>query len=329
MSDRDGERAGRHVEEFTMRRFSYLLVCCAFVLAAPFAEGKSLEADLQLLLSQFTSAWDKSDAGGIAALFEGNADLVIPDGLMVEGREAIQQFYASVFQRGYRGSRGKARIKHVRTIGTGMVLVDGVWRIDGAVFDGRPEAPEVGVFNLVVKRRGKKWTICSLREQTSARDLLRQSDSTTAEEPQQPEAVGGSQSDADSIDRARIQELEQEDIAASKKNDVEALVALWTDDGVLLQPGASPVIGKEAIRKLLFQQQQQAARVETISYEENWNEVRITGVYAFEWGQIGATLKLPNGKDVQHSVNAIRILAKQPDGSWRVARVAITPANRH
>lgn len=311
-----------------MRRFSSLFVCCAFLLVAPFAEGKSLEADLQVLLSQFTSAWDKSDAAGIAGLFEGNADLVIPDGLLLEGRDAIQQFYASVFQRGYRGSRGTARIKHVRPIGSDMVLVDGAWRIDGAVLDGRQEAPEVGIFSLVAKHRGHRWTICSLREQTSARDLLRQSDPPAAEEAAQLEAKGGSEPANDSIDRTRIQELEQKDIAASKKNDVDALVALWTDDGVLLQPGIAPIVGKEAIRKLLLEQQKQSARVETISYEENWKEVRITGAYAFEWGQIGATLKLPDGKDVRQSVNAIRVLAKQPDGSWRVVRVAITPANR-
>ena len=89
----------------------------------------------------------------------------------------------------------------------------------------------------------------------------------------------------------------------------------------------APAVGKQAIRKLLFEQRQ-AAQFETISYGENWNEVRITGGYAFEWGQIGATLKLPDGKDVRQSVNAIRVLAKQPDGSWRVARVAITPAKR-
>ena len=184
-----------------MRRFSCLLVCCAFLLVAPLAQGKSLESDLQVLLGQFTLAWDKSDAAGIAALFEGNADLVIPDGLLVEGRDAIRQFYASVFQRGYRGSRGTARIKHVRPIGSDMVLVDGVWRIDGAVVRGRAEAPEAGIFNLVAKHRGPRWAICSLREQTSAHDLLRQNDSGNSEETQQPE-TGGSSEPAD--DKIRI-----------------------------------------------------------------------------------------------------------------------------
>ena len=254
-----------------MRRFSCLLMCCGFLLVTSIAKGKSLQPDLQALLSQFTTAWDKSDPAGIAALFEGDADLVIPDGLLVEGRDAIRQFYASVFQRGYSGSRGTARIKHIRPIGSDMVLVDGLWRIDGAVFDGQTEAPEMGIFNLVAKQRGRRWTICSLREQTSAHDLLKQSDSSSADEAQQPEAGSDSEASSEAVANSRIQELEQKDIAASEKNDIDALVALWTDDGVLVQPGMEPVVGKDAIRKVLLQQRQ-AARVETISYEENWSD---------------------------------------------------------
>ena len=320
----------RHRKEIAVRRIVSLLVCCAFAASflVPFTSAKSLESDLRVLLGQFTSAWDRADSAGIASLFDDNADLVIPTGLLVEGRGAVEKFYASVFVQGYRGSRGTASIKHIREIGSDMVLVDGEWRIDGAIVDGRSEAPEVGIFNLVAKRRSRRWAICALREQTSAHNLIRPTDPRPVAQTEQPKSGGDSEAEADSRERTAIKELDQKDIAASKKNDVGALVALWTDDGVLLQPGAAPVVGKEAIRTLLLQQQQQAAQVETIAYDEKWNEVRIAGDYAFEWGQISATLKLPDTHDVQRSVNAIRVLARQPDSSWRVARVAITPAGR-
>jgi len=290
--------------------------------------AKSLESDLQVVLGRFTSAWDKSDSAGIAALFDENADLVIPDGVLVEGRGAIEKFYASVFERGYRGSRGTASIKHIREIEPNMVLVDGEWRIDGAIVDGHSEAPEVGIFSLVAKHRSRRWSICSLREQTSAHNLIRPTDPRPAGETQEPKSGGDSAAAGDSPERNAIKELDQKDIAASKKNDVGALLALWTDDGVFLEAGAAPVVGKEAIRNLLLQQQRQAAQLETIAYDEKWSEVRITGDFAFEWGQISATLKLPDTHELQQSVNAIRVLAKQPDGSWRVARVAVTPAAR-
>jgi uncharacterized protein (TIGR02246 family) len=315
-----------------VRRIAFPLIAFVFVsfICGPRAEPKSLESDLQIVLKQFITAWDKSDSVGIAALFEGNADLVIPDGLLIEGRDAVQKFYASTFERGYSGSHGSASIKHTRQISPDMAIVDGEWRIDGAVIDGRAEAAEVGIFSLVAKHRSEGWAISSLREQSSARNLTRFTDIRPPAQGEQSKSGADSEkTDAtDSRERNAIKELERKDITASKKNDVDALVALWTDDGVLLQPGAAPVVGKEAIRNLLLQEQQQAAQVQTLAYDEKWNEVRVAGGYAFEWGQISATLKLPNTQEVQQSVNAIRVLARQPDGSWRVARVAITPAAR-
>lgn len=315
-----------------MRRTAFPLITFVLItfIFGPRTEAKSLESDLQIVLKQFITAWDKSDSVGIAALFEGNADLVIPDGLLIEGRDAIQKFYASTFERGYRGSHGAASIKHARQIRPDMAIVDGVWRIDGAVIGGRAEAAEVGIFSLVAKRRSGAWTISSLREQSSARNLTRFTDIRQPAQGEQSKSDAESKK-TDAIDSREwnaIKELEQKDIAASKKNDVNALVALWTEDGVLLQPGAAPVVGKEAIRNLLLQEQQQAAQVQTLAYDEKWSEVRIAGGYAFEWGQISATLKLPNTQEVQQSVNAIRVLARQSDGSWRVARAAISPAAR-
>jgi uncharacterized protein (TIGR02246 family) len=187
------------------------------------------------------------------------------------------------------------------------------------------------VFSLVARHRGGGWAICALREQDSARNLTRFADG------RQVQGVVPSNSDTgaetatadDSPERKAIEELDRKDTAASKKNDVEALVALWTEDGVLLQPGSAPAVGKPAIREVLLQQQQQAAQVQTVAYDENWDEVLIESGHAFEWGRITATMKLPNDREVQQSVNAIRVLARQPDGSWRFARVAITPAAKN
>jgi hypothetical protein len=39
---------------------------------------------------------------------------------------------------------------------------------------------------------------------------------------------------------AAIIALEQRDVAAAKVNDVETLVSLWTEDGVLLEPRSEP-----------------------------------------------------------------------------------------
>lgn len=130
---------------------------------------------------------------------------------------------------------------------------------------------------------------------------------------------------ASSRDLAAIMDLEQRDAAAAKVNDVDTLASLWTNDGVLLLPRSAPVIGITAIRQLLEQQKQQSAMIVTLSYVENWTERRIASDDAYEWGNVSFSAKLPNGKEVSQTGYAIRVLRRQTDGSWKIARAIITP----
>lgn len=127
---------------------------------------------------------------------------------------------------------------------------------------------------------------------------------------------------------AAIIALEQRDAAAAKINDVETLVSLWTEDGVLLQPRSEPVTGIEAIRRLLVQQKEQGAAIVTTAYLENWHERRVLGNDAYEWGEMSMTAKLPDGKEATQTVYAVRVLRRQTDGSWKFARAIITPGPR-
>jgi ketosteroid isomerase-like protein len=58
---------------------------------------------------------------------------------------------------------------------------------------------------------------------------------------------------------AGVEKLHQDDVAATLTRDLEALAALWDDDGVLLQPGQCPIIGKTAFRGFLKQPLAQSA----------------------------------------------------------------------
>lgn len=134
--------------------------------------------------------------------------------------------------------------------------------------------------------------------------------------------------DPSARDLAAIIALEQRDAAAAKVNDVETLVSLWTEDGVLLQPRSEPVVGIMAIRQLLELEKQQSATIVTLAYLENWKERRILGDEAYEWGEMSVTAKLPDGKEASQTVHAIRVLRRQRDGSWKMARSIITPGPR-
>ena len=127
-------------------------------------------------------------------------------------------------------------------------------------------------------------------------------------------------------DRKAIDALSQKDIAACMRQDVEALCSLWTDDGVLLMPGAPPLNGKNAICGMLKQQKAQSSGSIILGYTEDWDEVRTVGDYAWQWGKMSQTQKSASGKEETARFNAIRILRREADGTWRVARAAITPA---
>ena len=127
-------------------------------------------------------------------------------------------------------------------------------------------------------------------------------------------------------DLAAIESFDQSDAAAAKIDDVDALISLWTDDGVLLQPFSDPVVGKAAIENLFRQQKQasQQAQFKTLAYDENWTERKILGDRAWEWGSITVQTQLPNGKVVPQKAYLLRILARQRHGNWKFERVAVT-----
>jgi uncharacterized protein (TIGR02246 family) len=130
----------------------------------------------------------------------------------------------------------------------------------------------------------------------------------------------------DDAELGKILQLEHRDAEAARINDVDALVSLWTDDGVLLMPGADPVVGKPSIRKLLETQKQQSGGIQTVSYEENWTERHTIGNAAWEWGSISVSIQLPDGRRASQKAFMLRILSRQPDGTWKFARAIGTPA---
>ena len=128
-------------------------------------------------------------------------------------------------------------------------------------------------------------------------------------------------------DQAGIQKLQERDIAASTSLDVDALVALWTDDGVLLAPHHALIIGQEALRKFYEQQRDAIGNAEIVGYEEQWQEVRIVGDYAYQWGQIQERTRAGQSTAEESTVvNAMRILKRDEGGHWSIYRAIYNEA---
>ncbi len=122
-------------------------------------------------------------------------------------------------------------------------------------------------------------------------------------------------------DRQMIEALHDKDMAASKTKDLTILMSLWTDDGVALPPGEDPVIGEEALQAWLQRDLEQDRDYQITEYVHSFEEIEILGEWAFEWGTFSAAAESnAGGPPLRTTGKLLRILKRQPDGTWKVAR---------
>jgi len=121
-------------------------------------------------------------------------------------------------------------------------------------------------------------------------------------------------------DRERIAMLQNSVIAASMGFNVNAMLDLWAEDAVLLPPRHDPIVGKAALRRFFEEKKNQYANYDMLAYDEQWNEVMVIGEYAYQWGTVSYRMKPPTGSEFGAAVHAMRILKREEDGYWRVAR---------
>jgi uncharacterized protein (TIGR02246 family) len=147
-------------------------------------------------------------------------------------------------------------------------------------------------------------------------------------------AVGslpGSVAYGDEPDRAAIERLHQQDIAATLADDADQLAKLWDEDAVRLQSGSPPEVGKAAIYESDKHWQSNRKGGHTLSYKPEIKNLRIANDWAFEWGTFEVRYRVwQGGKEKTVRGTMLRVLKKQSDGSWKFARVmaALDPQRR-
>jgi uncharacterized protein (TIGR02246 family) len=133
--------------------------------------------------------------------------------------------------------------------------------------------------------------------------------------------LGGATGELDD-DRAGIEKLHREDVAATLSGDSKALTDLFSEDGVRLGPGSPPLVGKKAI---LAENQKQMARHpegKVLTYKPEVHDLQIANGWASEWTTFEATFRLtPTAAVETFRAKTLRVLKRLPDGSWKFARV--------
>jgi uncharacterized protein (TIGR02246 family) len=134
------------------------------------------------------------------------------------------------------------------------------------------------------------------------------------------------QSRARSADMAAIEKLHEADAAATLAHDREQLLALWAEDGVALQPGQPPMVGKAAIRAAMDENFRLYPQLKVLKYSADVRDVQVSGDIAYEWGFFEATGKVSATAEASSfRARMLRVLRRQVDGSWKFARVMWMP----
>lgn len=134
-----------------------------------------------------------------------------------------------------------------------------------------------------------------------------------------PAETGQAEVDHDA-DRA-IDAMHQRELEAARSGDTAGLVELWDADGTILPPEGPPVVGIDAIRTSLASSSRQRRFTQIVHYDVDVVDCVVVGTVAYEWGRYEAISRPRNGgSESAVSGKLLRVLRRQDDGTWRIAR---------
>ena len=104
---------------------------------------------------------------------------------------------------------------------------------------------------------------------------------------------------------------------ASEGRDVERILAYWTDDAVVMPPGAPAVAGKPALREYV------QASLKIPGFRIGWRSTDVKfspdGNLAYMFATNTVTTNGDNGAPTTTAGRVVTIWRRDPDGEWRCA----------
>ena len=102
---------------------------------------------------------------------------------------------------------------------------------------------------------------------------------------------------------------------AAGTGNVDAILAYWSDDALVIQPGQAPLRGRPAIRAYLEQSMKTPGF--RISWEPQEARISSSGDMGFLIERTTVVVNGPDGKPVTQHFRAVTIWRKQADGAWK------------
>jgi uncharacterized protein (TIGR02246 family) len=118
-------------------------------------------------------------------------------------------------------------------------------------------------------------------------------------------------------DLRAIEAMNQRDVQFALAGDQAMMMSQWTDDFVLLPPAGPILRGRSVIAEAF----RGVENPEILEYVLDIQEVKVLGDHAFQWGRYHYVVgRREGGETVRTSGKLMRILQRQPDGSWKMYR---------
>lgn len=122
-------------------------------------------------------------------------------------------------------------------------------------------------------------------------------------------------------DLRAIEAINQRDVQFALANDAAMMMSQWTDDFVML-PAAGPILRGRSVIAEAFRG---VASPEIVEYVLDIQEVKVLGDHAFQWGTYRYGVRpRAGGEMVRTGGKLMRVLQRQPDGSWKMHRTIAT-----
>jgi ketosteroid isomerase-like protein len=119
-------------------------------------------------------------------------------------------------------------------------------------------------------------------------------------------------------DLRAIEAINQRDVQFALANDSAKMMSQW----IVLLPPAGPIMrGRSAIAEALWG----VESPEIVEYVLDIQEVKVLDDHAFQWGTYPYGMRpRAGGETVRTAGKLMRILQRQPDGSWKMHRTIST-----
>lgn len=132
-------------------------VLAVVMLAGAGVSARQADPDLDSLLQQYQSAWNKGDAKSLAALYSQNAVRMQPTGAPLVGRAAIEQYFVQGFAGTLKGTKLSLKAGGTQRVNADVRIMEGTYEVTGGT-----GAPQRGRYLNTVVREGGQWKLASV-----------------------------------------------------------------------------------------------------------------------------------------------------------------------